>query len=132
MRVLIFSQHYWPESFYINDVALSLREAGCQVSVLTGQPNYPEGHIHPGYKALRWGPEQHPAGHTIYRVPLVPRGSGRAARLALNYISFLTAALLLAPWVLRGVLAKTGFHAADCARRTSWSSGRNVASGDTP
>ena len=102
MRVLIFSQHYWPESFHINDVALSLKEAGCQVSVLTGQPNYPGGHIHPGYKALRWGPEQHPAGYTIYRVPLVPRGSGRATRLALNYISFLVSALLLAPWLLRG------------------------------
>jgi hypothetical protein len=29
-RVLILSQHYWPESFRINEIAESLREAGCE------------------------------------------------------------------------------------------------------
>ncbi len=39
MRVLIVSQYFWPETFRINEVATSLREAGCEVAVLTGQPN---------------------------------------------------------------------------------------------
>ena len=35
MRVLILSQYFWPESFRINEVAQSLRDVGCEVSVLT-------------------------------------------------------------------------------------------------
>lgn len=100
-RVLILSQHYWPESFRINEITESLREAGCEVSVLTGQPNYPDGEIFPGYRATGWGREQHPAGYTIHRVPLAARGSGGARRLVLNYLSFIVAGCLLGPWLLR-------------------------------
>lgn len=102
LRVLVLSQHYWPESFRINEVVESLRDAGCDVSVLTGQPNYPEGVTFPGYKALAWGSELHPAGYTIHRVPLAPRGAGGARRLVQNYLSFIAAGCLLGPWLLRG------------------------------
>ena len=100
--VLILSQHYWPESFRINEIAQSLREAGCDVSVLTGQPNYPDGAVFPGYRATGWGREQHPAGYTIHRVPLRPRGGGGARRLVANYLSFIAAGCLWGPWLLRG------------------------------
>ena len=43
MKVLLFSQYFWPESFRINEVAESLLKIGCEVTVLTGQPNYPQG-----------------------------------------------------------------------------------------
>lgn len=100
MRLLVISQHYWPETFRINEVVESLWDAGCEVSVLTGQPNYPEGKVLPGYKAWGFGTQRH--GRTaIYRVPLVPRGSGGAPRLVANYLSFLFAACLLGPWLLR-------------------------------
>lgn len=102
MRVLIFSQHYWPESFRINDVAAALRRAGCEVCVLTGQPNYPDGIVQAGYRAWGLGHETHPQGYTIYRVPLVPRGNGSARRLVANYLSFIASASVLGPWVLRG------------------------------
>ena len=101
MKVLVLSQHYWPESFRINDVVESLQRAGCTVSVLTGQPNYPEGAILPGYRAAALGSAQHAAGYTIYRVPLAPRGKGSARRLAANYLSFVVSASILGPWVLR-------------------------------
>lgn len=100
-RVLVLSQHYWPETFRINEVVESLREAGCEVSVLTGQPNYPDGAVFPGYRATAWGAEEHPAGYTIYRVPLAPRGRGGARRLVLNYLSFILCGSLLGPWLLR-------------------------------
>lgn len=100
LRVLVFSQHYWPESFRINDVTESLIAAGCEVLVLTGQPNYPEGRIFPGYRALACGRERHPAGYSIHRVPLMPRGKGGAARLVANYLSFICSAALLGPWVI--------------------------------
>jgi glycosyltransferase involved in cell wall biosynthesis len=100
MRVLLISQHFWPESFRINAVAQHLVAAGHAVSVLTGQPNYPEGRIHDGYRACGTGWQRHPDGYGIYRVPLIPRGDGGAVRLVLNYLSFLTSACVLGPLVL--------------------------------
>ena len=101
LRALIFSQHYWPESFRINEITESLRQRGCEVCVLTGQPNYPDGAVFPGYRAAAWGRERHPAGYDIFRVPLVPRGGGTALRLAANYLSFIASASVLGPWLLR-------------------------------
>lgn len=100
MRVLIVSQYFWPETFRINELALSLREAGCEVTVLTGQPNYPGGDIFPGYRALSAGCDNF-EGIPIHRVPLWPRGKGGARNLALNYLSFLCLGSLLGPWLLR-------------------------------
>ena len=102
MRLLVLSQNYWPESFRINDVVASLIEQGCQVDVLTGQPNYPDGEVFPGYRPLGASVQTGPAGERIQRVPLMPRGKGGALRLAGNYLSFTAAASLLGPWLLRG------------------------------
>jgi glycosyltransferase involved in cell wall biosynthesis len=100
MRVLILSQYFWPESFRINEVAQSLREAGCEVTVLTGQPNYPDGAVYQGYRAFGMGLEDF-AGCEVYRIPLAPRGRASATRLVANYLSFVTGASLLGPWILR-------------------------------
>lgn len=100
MKLLIVSQHFWPETFRINDVARSLRDAGCDVTVLTGQPNYPEGAIYPGYRAAEVRRE-HYDGIDMVRVPLVPRGSAGSVRLALNYLSFIASASILGSWALR-------------------------------
>jgi glycosyltransferase involved in cell wall biosynthesis len=102
MRVLILSQYFWPESFRINEVVESLRQAGCEISVLTGQPNYPDGKVFPGYRASNCGREQHPTGYTIYRVPIVPRGSAKGWQLALNYLVFVVSASLRGRRLLRG------------------------------
>lgn len=102
MKVLVLSQHYWPESFRVNEVVLSLRQAGCDVSVLTGQPNYPDGRVFDGYLARGMGRDRHAEGYSIYRVPLVPRGRSGSLRLVLNYLSFLVSASVLGPWLLRG------------------------------
>lgn len=102
MRVLVLSQHFWPESFRINEVVESLQAAGCTVSVLTGQPNYPQGEVFAGYRASGFGQQAHPSGYTIYRVPLAPRAKGRAWQLAINYLSFLASASTLGLWALRG------------------------------
>jgi len=101
MRVLIVSQYFWPESFRINTIADALHGAGCQVSVLTAQPNYPAGKIFPGYKAWRANAERHPLGYSIFRVPIFLRASAGAIRLALNYASFVTAGILFGAWHLR-------------------------------
>ena len=101
LRVLVVSQHFWPESFRINDVALALQQAGCEVTVLTGQPNYPGGVVFDGYRAMSTGMERH-MGLEVHRVPLVPRARGNALRLVANYLSFICTAALLGAWRLRG------------------------------
>ena len=90
------SQHFWPETFRINEIVRTLGAAGQNVRVLTGQPNYPAGQIYEGYKhrAQRTQPMENV---WVYRVPLIPRGGGGAIRLALNYLSFVLSASLIGP-----------------------------------
>lgn len=101
MNLLIVSQYCWPEVFGINPLAQALAQRGVDVTVLTGQPNYPEGRIFQGYRAWGLSAEKH-GDIEIRRLPLVPRGNSSGARLALNYLSFILSAGLLGPWVLRG------------------------------
>jgi glycolate oxidase len=75
LKILVITQHFWPETFRITEVVESLRAAGCEVTVLTAQPNYPEGRIHEGYSAFSLRTETRD-GLRICRVPLVPRGAG--------------------------------------------------------
>lgn len=49
-KILIVSQHYYPENFRITNIAETLVKEGNSVTVLTGYPNYPEGNIYKGYK----------------------------------------------------------------------------------
>lgn len=101
MRVLVVSQYFWPESFRINEVVESMIARGVTVDVVTGKPNYPDGAIYRGYRA--WGLSSETAlGATIYRVPMLGRGDGRAIRLFLNYISFVVCGLIFGPWQVRG------------------------------
>lgn len=102
LRVLVLTQHFWPEQFRINGFVEDLRDAGAEVAVLTGQPNYPAGRTFDGYRWNRVGVERHPSGYEIFRVPLVPRGKGGALRLAANYLSFLACAIGAGPFLLRG------------------------------
>lgn len=101
MRVLLISQYFWPESFRINEVVVTLAERGVATTVLTGKPNYPDGRVFPGYRALDCvrGVYQ---GVRVLRVPLFPRGSKSALRLALNYLSFIVSGSVFGPWLLRG------------------------------
>lgn len=100
VKVLIVTQYFWPESFRINEIAESLKQAGCDVHILTGQPNYPEGVIRPGYSMLSARVDEY-RGLPVYRVPLIPRGRGSGFRLAMNYLSFVVFAAILGPWFLR-------------------------------
>jgi glycosyltransferase involved in cell wall biosynthesis len=101
MHVLIVTQYFWPENFRINDLAVGLVERGHEVTVLTGTPNYPEGRFFAGYGVLKNRREEY-KGVQICRVPLVPRGSGRGIRLAINYLSFALSAIVFSPACCRG------------------------------
>jgi len=96
VKVLIITQYFWPENFRINDLGEGLRDRGHQVSVLTGKPNYPSGTFFSGYGFFKRNMDSY-KGLTVIRVPVIPRGTATAFRLALNYLSFAVFACLLAP-----------------------------------
>ncbi len=100
MKILIFNQYFWPENFRINDIALSFKNLGHDVEVITGKPNYPKGKIYQNYNAYSVQKEM---WHRIpiYRLPIFPRRKGSSLSLFLNYISFLMSGFFLAPWLLR-------------------------------
>jgi glycosyltransferase involved in cell wall biosynthesis len=96
LRILIVTEHYWPETFRINDLAAGLRERGHELSVVAALPNYPVGRFFDGYGL--GGPWRETVdGSVVQRVPVWPRGRGKAWSLALNYSSYvLTATTWLA------------------------------------
>lgn len=100
MRILVISQYFWPENFRINDLVAELVRRGHQVTVLTGEPNYPGGVVFPDFKDRPEAFSKY-EGAAVVRVGLLPRGLG-GLRLMLNYASFALSASILGPWKLRG------------------------------
>ena len=99
-RILIVGQHFWPESFRINDIADFLADdKGCTVDVLSGLPNYPSGKFPDGYGYFK-NRRQTRGNITIRRVFEIPRGNNSNLRIFLNYISFPIASLFHIPRLL--------------------------------
>lgn len=88
MKILVVTQYFWPEEFRINDICKGLRDAGHEVEVLTGLPNYPSGKIYDGYSIFKKGPKEYD-GIKIRRTIMVPRGKNSSIMLGLNYLSFM-------------------------------------------
>lgn len=85
VNILVVSQYYYPEQFRINDICAELVKRGHRVTVLTGQPNYPDGEIFQGYEKIN-SYEEHD-GVQIMRCKIRPRHKGNI-NLLRNYISF--------------------------------------------
>ena len=85
-KVLIVTQYFWPEEFRVNELVRKLVLAGCEVDVLTGRPNYPDGVI---YENFITDPEAYNDyfGASVYRVKNKARGKTKFS-LFLNYISY--------------------------------------------
>lgn len=88
MKILIFSQYFWPENFLINDFALELVKKN-KVDVITGMPNYPQGYIYDGYNDYDKKKFEIYKKINIYRCKIIPRKKSRFYDLIINYISFL-------------------------------------------
>jgi colanic acid biosynthesis glycosyl transferase WcaI len=99
MRILIVSQYFWPEYFRINDLALELSKTHT-VEVLTGEPNYPSGHIFSDFKKNKKNFD-YLEQIKIYRVPIFPRKSGSKLLLTINYLSFLLSSIFYGSFLLR-------------------------------
>jgi glycosyltransferase involved in cell wall biosynthesis len=87
MNILVVSQYFWPEPFRINDLCDGLVDKGHNVTVLTGEPNYPEGAIYTDYLNDKSDYVKY-NGCKVIRCRIIPRGKGGGIRLMLNYLSF--------------------------------------------
>lgn len=103
MRCLIITNHFYPESFRINDVAFEMVKAGYDVTVLTAIPDYPLGKYYEGYGLFKKRSEIK-NGVKIVRAPIIPRGNGNKLRLMLNYISVFFSFICYGFWL--GVTSK--------------------------
>ena len=99
MRILVVTQHFWPEDFRINELSKDFIEKGHHVTVLTGHPNYPEGKTFPEYKKNRQAFNVYNSIE-IKRIPIFSRGRNKLT-LAFNYLSFVISGILLGPIILR-------------------------------
>ena len=87
MRILVVTQHFWPENFRINDIVEGFVQDGLDVDVLCGLPNYPKGEWFPGYSADGPFEETYKGAH-IFRAWEIPRKGNTGKTIFLNYVSW--------------------------------------------
>ena len=99
--MLLLTQWFDPEpTFKGTAFARALREAGHQVEVLTGFPNYPGGKIYSGHRQRLFQVEMVDGIRTI-RVPLYPSHDSSGVRRALGYLSFAVSASVVGACLMR-------------------------------
>ena len=98
-RILVVCQHYWPETFRINEICDYFIEKGYLVDVLCGIPNYPHGKFFEGYGYFKNRKQVHNSIR-IMRVFEIPRGRGSNLGIFINNISFVIASLFHIPKLL--------------------------------
>lgn len=88
MKILLFSQRFWPENFRINLIVKKFIEKNNKNKflIVTEKPNYPEGNIFENYKKKKIN--EHFFGCKIFRMFTIPRGNTKFF-LLLNYINFI-------------------------------------------
>ena len=99
-RILVVTQHYWPENFRINDIVEGFVADGIQVDVLCGLPNYPKGEWFDGYRYTGPRTQLHEGVH-VYRAGEIPRKGNSGPMIFLNYVSWPFFALF-SLWRLKG------------------------------
>lgn len=81
-RILIYTNHFYPEQFKINEIVEWLSNENTQIRVITGLPNYPSGNLMKNYKNI------YKSNVTINRLLLIPRGGGATLMLVINYLTY--------------------------------------------
>ncbi|MEU7714670.1 glycosyltransferase family 4 protein [Micromonospora chalcea] len=103
MRIGILSYHFPPEPAFVpGSLAEELVARGHDVRVLTGFPDYPGGHVYPGWRQ-RWRHQTHSERLTVRRVPRYAGGDGSPRSRTASWLSFAGSAALAGPGLLRGV-----------------------------
>ena len=87
-RILIYTNHFYPEQFKINEIVewLSIRES--HIRIITGLPNYPSGKIIKEYSNIF-------KDNVIINRLFNSRGSGSNLMLIINYLSYFISCFFL-------------------------------------
>jgi glycosyltransferase involved in cell wall biosynthesis len=97
MRILFLSDNFPPESnapaTRLYEHAVYWVQAGHQVTVLTGAPNFPEGKLFPGYQN-RWYAVEMVEGIRVVRVKTYITANEGFLKRTLDYLSFMVMAVI--------------------------------------
>lgn len=120
LRVGFVCQWYHPEAVtqpgWIVD---GLRNQGARVEVLTGIPNYPDGHVPPGYRA--WDVRTDVVdGVLVHRTPLYPSHDKRTSRRIVNYLTWALSSTLLGQRHLRHLDVALVYSSPATAALAAW------------
>lgn len=92
-KILVVTQHFYPETFRVNDIVKGFIEDGASVDVLCGIPNYPSGEWTDGYGYCGHRSDNF-HGASVFRSGEIRRKGNTSIRIFLNYISWpITASL---------------------------------------
>lgn len=83
MKILFFTQYFWPENFRINELVEDYKTK--DISILTSYPSYPN---YNKFKNFKKNQDINFIKSKIYRMPVFPRSNSNISIL-LNYTSFI-------------------------------------------
>ena len=102
MRILFFTHYYPPEvnapASRTSEHCRAWAQAGCDVTVVTCAPNHPNGKVYPGYRNRLWQVEMQDGVRIVRLWTYLAANQGFAPRV-LNYLSYMTAAILALPFL---------------------------------
>tara|TARA_B100001250_G_C19767704_1_gene775565 strand:- start:14 stop:1225 length:1212 start_codon:yes stop_codon:yes gene_type:complete len=99
-RILIYTNHFSPEQFKINEIVDWITTMDYEVRVVTGIPNYPLGKYYKGYGLHSISKFEYNGKLIVNRLPLIPRGNGGYIMLMLNYFSYFLSTLFFTVYLL--------------------------------
>jgi glycosyltransferase involved in cell wall biosynthesis len=97
-KILIITECFYPEEFKINDVALSWKEKGYEVDVLTMVPTYPESKVYDGFKN-KFYQKNSWNGINIYRVKAITGYKTSLFKKLLKYFGFMISGSIVALFI---------------------------------
>jgi glycosyltransferase involved in cell wall biosynthesis len=108
-KILIVTECFYPEEFKINDIALSWKNKGYDVDVLTLVPTYPLGKVLLGYKNGFFRKDEY-QGINIFRVHAVTGYRDSAVKKIFKYINFMIFGSIVAIFIGRKYDYVFGFN----------------------
>ena len=99
-KILIVTECFHPEEFKINDIALSWKDKGYDVDVLTLVPTYPFDKVFPGYKNGFFRKDEY-QGINIFRLYAVTGYRDNVVKKILKYVNFMTLGSIVAIFIGR-------------------------------
>jgi glycosyltransferase involved in cell wall biosynthesis len=108
-KILIVTECFYPEEFKINDVALSWKDKGYDVDVLTLAPTYPLGKVFPDYKNGFFRKDEY-QGINIFRVHAVTGYRDSTVKKIFKYMNFMIFGSIVAIFIGRRYDYVFGFN----------------------